>query len=39
MIQYLYNLGLVGLGLIPEDGNFIEEEPSTTECNDAERTA
>ena len=35
MVCYLYNLDLVGYEFIPEDGNFIEEELSDTEYDDA----
>ncbi|KAF4497644.1 amino acid transport GAP1 [Fusarium agapanthi] len=34
MIYYLYNLNLVGYEFVPEDGNFFEEELSTTEHDD-----
>ncbi|KAF5709420.1 speckle-type POZ [Fusarium mundagurra] len=35
MLYYLYNLDLVGYEFIPEDGNFIEEELSDTEYENA----
>ncbi|KAG5775231.1 hypothetical protein H9Q69_012679 [Fusarium xylarioides] len=35
MVYYLYNLDLVGHEFIPEDGNFIEEELSETEYENA----